>query len=106
MTIKSDEDKAPRAIPDSAHSPEGGLEQKVLAEEVQIPPTISGFFREPKATAPAFFKVLHKAKVKRFTNSDQENAADLMEKVDPAGEKLWGIMSQTSLPEPSMRCCA
>ena len=100
MTIKSDEDKAPRATPDNAHSPEGGLEQKVLAEEIQIPPTISGFFREPKATAQSFFKVLHKAKVKRFTNSDQENAADLMEKMDPAGEKLWSLMSQTSLPEP------
>jgi len=68
--------------------------------EIEIRPAISGFFEEPKASASAFFKVLRTHGVKRFSPSDQADAVELMEKMDPEGERLWILMSQASLPEP------
>ncbi len=52
------------------------------------------------STASAFFKVLRTHGVKRFSPSDQADAVELMEKMDPEGERLWTLMSQASLPEP------
>jgi len=69
------------------------------AEDIKISPTISGYFQEPKATVPAFFKVLRTHDIKRFTQSDEALAVDLMEKMDPTGERLWGLMSQGTLPD-------
>jgi len=48
---------------------------------------------------PAFFKVLRTLDIKRFAQGDEAHAVGLMEKMDPTGDRLWGLMSQGSLPE-------
>lgn len=98
MTIETEEDKVPRATPADADL-SIGTQQEAPAEEMQISPTISGYFRDPKTTVPAFFKVLRTLDIKRFTQSDEAHAVDLMEKMDQTGERLWGLMSQGSLPD-------
>ena len=69
------------------------------ASEIEISPTISGYFQEPKATVSAFFKVLRTEDIKRFAQADEAHAIDLMPKMDPAGDRLWALMSQGSLPD-------
>lgn len=70
------------------------------AEEVEIPPTLVGYFGEDRASPSAFFKVLRNNEVKRFRPSDQEAAAKLMLSKDPEAERLWSLMAQASPPEP------
>ena len=67
--------------------------------EIEIPPTLSGCFQERRASPFAFFKVLRKSKVKRFQANDKEAAGEMMMTLDPEGERLWALMSQTSVPE-------
>lgn len=67
--------------------------------EIEIPPTLSGYFQERRASPSAFFKVLRKSKVKRFQANDKEAAGKMMMALDPEGERLWALMSQTSVPE-------
>lgn len=99
MTIETEENKVPRTTPADADAARIGTHQKSPAEEIQISPTISGYFQEPKATVPAFFKVLRTLDIKRFAQGDEAHAVGLMEKMDPTGDRLWGLMSQGSLPE-------
>jgi len=70
------------------------------ADEVEVQPTLVGYFDETRASPSAFFKVLRKNEVKRFRSGDKEAAAKLMPTKDPEGERLWGLMSQSSIPEP------
>jgi len=99
VTIETEENKVPRATPANADASGIGAPQKAPVEDIQISPTISGYFREPKVTVPGFFKVLRSLDIKRFAQSDEALAVDLMEKMDPTGERLWGLMSQGSLPD-------
>jgi len=69
-------------------------------DEVEIPPTLLGYFGEDRASPSAFFKVLRKNEVKRFRPADQEAAARLMLSKDPEAERLWSLMGQASPPEP------
>jgi hypothetical protein len=69
-------------------------------EEVEIPPTLVGYFGEDRASPSVFFKILRKNEVKRFRSADQEAAAKLMLSKDPEAERLWGLMAQASPPEP------
>lgn len=70
------------------------------ADEVEIPPTLVGYFGEDRASPAAFFKVLRKNEVKRFRPADQEAAAKLMLSKDPEAERFWNLMAQASPPEP------
>jgi hypothetical protein len=69
-------------------------------DEVEISPTLLGYFGEDRASPSAFFKVLRNNKVKRFRPADQEAALKLMPSKDPEAERLWGLMAQASPPEP------
>ena len=74
---------------------------KSSAKNMETAPTISGYFQEPKATVSDFYKVLKHHEVKHFTQDDVARAADLMEKTDSGGERLWALMSQKEvLPTP------
>jgi len=69
-------------------------------DEIKIKPSLVGYFGDTRASPSAFFKVLRKNEVKRFKSADQEAAAELMPINDSEGERLWGLMSQSSIPEP------
>ena len=99
MTTETEENKVLHLAPKDVEAATSGTRQKAPEEEIQISPTISAYFQEPKATVPAFFKVLRTHDIKRFTQSDEARAVDLMEKMDPTGDRLWGLMSQGSLPD-------
>ncbi len=71
-----------------------------LSDEIEVQPSLVGYFGETRASPSAFFKVLRKNEVKRFRSADQEAAAELMQINDSEGERLWGLMSQSSIPEP------
>ena len=74
---------------------------KSSAKNMEITPTISGYFQEPKATVSAFYKVLKQHEVKHFTQDDVARAAALMEETDSGGERLWALMSQKEdMPTP------
>ena len=66
--------------------------------EIEIPTTLSGYFQERRASPSAFFKVLRKKEVKNFLKNDKEAAGKMMMALDPEGERLWALMSQTSVP--------
>jgi hypothetical protein len=68
-------------------------------EEIEIEPTLSGYFKEKRASPSAFFKVLRKHEVKRFQQSDRAAAEKIMAYKDPEGERLWALMAYSSLPE-------
>ncbi|MEW9305462.1 hypothetical protein [Labrys neptuniae] len=74
--------------------------EREVSIDFEIRPTISGFFEEPRATATAFFKILHAHEVKRFSMADRAGVEDLIEKMDVDGERLWSLMSQAYVPEP------
>ena len=85
---------------ESAHrknDPQEG--QNGPSERVEVQPTLEGYFRETSVSPFAFFKVLRKNKVKRFQSADQEAAGKIMATQDPAAERLWALMSQSSMPE-------
>lgn len=69
------------------------------ASDVEFPPTLSGYFSEQRATPSAFFKILRKNAVKHFRSDDREAAGKLMIDLDPEGERLWALMSQSTLPD-------
>jgi hypothetical protein len=80
---------------------EGPDSAKVASsDEVEIPPTLAGYFGEDRASPSAFFKVLRKNDVKRFRPADQESAAKLMPTKDSEAERLWSLMAQASPPDP------
>lgn len=81
-----------------AEGPDGAKD--AASEEVEIPPTLVGYFGEDRASPSAFFKVLRKNDVKRFRSADQEAVAKLMPTKDTELERLWGLMAQASLPDP------
>ena len=70
------------------------------SDEVEIPPTLIGYFGEDRTSPSAFFKVLRKSDVKRFRSADQEAAAKLIPTKDPNVERLWALMAQASPPDP------
>lgn len=70
------------------------------SDQVEIVPTLVGYFGEDRASPTAFFKVLRKKNVKRFRSADQEATAKLMPTKDPEVERLWGLMVQASPPDP------
>lgn len=72
----------------------------VSADEVEIPPTLVGYFGKDRASPSAFFKVLRKNEVKRFRPADQEAATKLMLSKDPEAERFWSLMAQASPPGP------
>ena len=74
--------------------------QDASSDEVEIPPTLVGYFGEDRASPSAFFKVLRKNDVKRFRSAEQEAVAKLMATKDTEMERLWGLMAQASLPDP------
>lgn len=74
--------------------------QSAPPDEVEIPPTLVGYFGEHRASPSEFFKVLRKNKVKRFRPADQEEAVKLMSSKDPDAVRLWSLMAQASPPEP------
>ena len=73
--------------------------RRAPVSEIETPPTLSGYFQERRASPSAFFKVLRKSKVKRFQANDKEAAGKMMTALDPEGERLWALMSQTSVPK-------
>ncbi|GAB5438075.1 hypothetical protein [Falsiruegeria mediterranea] len=80
---------------------EGPDSAKVASsDEVEISPTLAGYFGEDRASPSAFFKVLRKNDVKRFRPADQEAAAKLMPTKDSEVERLWSLMAQASPPDP------
>ena len=84
---------------ESASDPkEGETTSNEATTEIEILPTLTGYFEESRASPTAFFKVLRKNNVRRFRSSDQEAAAKLMISLDPEGKRLWALMSQSSLP--------
>lgn len=90
-SVAEQREGAPQAIDPTAA-------QEGSAEEIEIQPTLVGYFGETRASPSAFFKVLRKNEVKRFRPADQEAAAAMMAEHDPEGERLWALMSQVSLP--------
>jgi hypothetical protein len=72
----------------------------VSSDEVNIPPTLVGYFGEEHTSPSAFFKLLRKNAVKRFRSADQEEVATLMLTKDPTVERLWVLMAQASPPDP------
>lgn len=99
MTTEPKDNKDPRTAQVETGAAAIGNQPGAPAEEIVISPTISGYFQEPKATVPAFFKVLRTKEIKRFTQTDEAHAIDLMAKLDSTGDRLWGLMSQSSLPD-------
>jgi hypothetical protein len=89
--IPIDQTKEPPARPS-----EDGVSQKT---DQVTDPAISAYFGTSKVSPSAFIKALKAAKVKRFTQSDESQASELLDKNDSNGERLWALMSQTSLPE-------
>jgi len=85
---------------DARYQVTGSLEdQHDPAEEIEIQPTLLGYFGEMRASPSAFFKVLRKNEVKRFRSADQDAAIRMMATEDEDGDRLWGLMSQSALPE-------
>ena len=72
----------------------------ISSDQVEIAPTLVGYFGEDGTSPTAFFKVLRKKKLKRFEKADQEATAKLMPIEDPELERLWGLMAQPSPPNP------
>jgi hypothetical protein len=70
---------------------------KTIEEEVE--PTLSAFFGNKKVRVAAFLNSVKKAKIGRFTQSDESNASELMKTNDVNGERLWMLLSQPNLPE-------
>lgn len=66
---------------------------------VEIEPTLEGYFRETRISPSAFFKILRKNRVKRFQTADQDAVQEIMATQDPEAERLWALMSQSSMPE-------
>jgi hypothetical protein len=100
----TEKEEKPGTKPENANA-EGRAEgpdnaRDASADEVEIPPTLAGYFGEDRASPSAFFKVLRKNEVKRFRSADQEAAASLMLSEDPEAERLWSLMAQASPPEP------
>lgn len=73
--------------------------QDESAPEIEVEPTLIAYFGGKRASPSAFFKALRKKEVKRFPSADQEAAEKMMTTQDPEGERLWALMSQSSLPE-------
>ncbi len=63
-----------------------------------FPPTITAFISNSKISPSAFLKVLKAQKVKRFSQTDEDQAAELMALNDGDGDRLWALISQASLP--------
>lgn len=63
-----------------------------------ISPTLCAFFSDSKIPASTFFKSIQAQQIKRFADDDESQATDIMAKNDPDGERLWALMSQSSLP--------
>lgn len=80
-------------------APRTSQPQDDSATEIEIQPTLMGYFGEKHASPSVFFKVLRQNAVKRFRPADQESAGKVMATYDPEGERLWALMSQSSLPE-------
>jgi hypothetical protein len=78
---------------------ETGENSKDEAKAETSPPTITAFFSDPKISPSSFLKVLKDEKILRFKRADEEKVSALMETDDPSGERLWALMSQTSLPD-------
>lgn len=68
-------------------------------EEIEIEPTLIGYFKDERASPSAFFKVLRKHGVTRFQQSDRAAAEKIMTYEDPEGERLWALMAYASLPD-------
>jgi hypothetical protein len=60
---------------------------------------ISNFITTKEITTSAFIKLIKKKKTKKFDEDDKEKALLSLEEHDPNGERLWGLISQSSLPE-------
>lgn len=82
------------------HAEEPANAKDASSDQVEIPPTLVGYFSEDRASPSTFFKVLRKNEVKRFRSADQKVAAKLMPTKDPEAERLWRLMAQASPPEP------
>lgn len=72
--------------------------KKTEAKAELISPTLCTFFSDSKVSASTFFKSLQAQQIKRFAQDDESQATDLMAKNDPDGDRLWALMSQSSLP--------
>ncbi|OSJ19455.1 hypothetical protein BST63_15480 [Bradyrhizobium canariense] len=67
--------------------------------EEDVEPTLSAFFGHNKVRLAAFLTSVKKAKISRFTQSDESNAWELMNTNDVSGERLWMLLSQSNLPD-------
>ena len=71
----------------TAPSVEAGVKpESVSPVKEKIAPTISAYFGASKVSPSAFFKALKIAKIKQFTQSDEAQASETMDKTDPDGE--------------------
>ena len=68
---------------------------KDASAESNVQPEIALFLADPKVSPSAFFKAVKK--VKRFKKDDEERAQAVLSE-DLSGERLWALMSQSSLP--------
>ena len=104
-TIPRDGDAVSQTPTDQNEKPtaplgEAGVKPKTVTPVKQeIAPTISAYFGASKISPSAFFKALKIAKIKQFTQSDEAQAFETMDKNDPDAERLWALMSQPTLPE-------
>jgi len=88
-------DQKPAALP----AAEGRASTDGTTSEIEFPPTLSGYFEEVRASPSTFFKILRKNEVRHFRSEDREAAGKLMSALDPEGERLWALMSQSTLPD-------
>jgi hypothetical protein len=72
--------------------------RKAEAKADLVSPTLCTFFSDSKISASTFFKSIQAQQVKRFAEDDESQVTDLMVKNDSDGERLWALMSQSSLP--------
>ena len=68
--------------------------------ELEIQPSLVGYFNGKHASTTAFFKAVKQKNVRRFPSADRRDALNTMAMQDPQCERLWALMSRrSSIPE-------
>ena len=98
MNEESKEREVEAGSAQTDHAKTAKSKKKAEAKAELVSPTLSAFFSDSKISASTFFKSLQAQNIKRFAEGDESQAADLMAKNDLDGDRLWTLMSQSSLP--------
>lgn len=99
MTHAPDEPNENPSAPSSGDTVEHVAKSEGGSPSEEAALTLSAYFGAAKVPPASFFKALRTAKIKYFTQSDEAQAFELMEKNDPNGDRLWMLISQSKLPE-------